>query len=54
MGDLHVIKFSPDSGNIMIVGGEKEEMVRTFDLQKFENVIDAFQSNEDVQAKMEY
>lgn len=47
MGDLHTLKFSPDSGSVLIVGGEKEEMVRIYDIQKFEKVCEAFRATEE-------
>uniref|UniRef100_A0A914ZBI6 Periodic tryptophan protein 1 n=1 Tax=Parascaris univalens TaxID=6257 RepID=A0A914ZBI6_PARUN len=44
LGGLHALRFSPDSGPILAVGGEKEDMVRVIGVDKFEPVIKAFSS----------
>ncbi|VDM96277.1 unnamed protein product [Thelazia callipaeda] len=42
LGNLHVCRFSPDSGAVLVLGGEKEEMVKVIDVSKFEEVQTAF------------
>ncbi|CAG9533631.1 unnamed protein product [Cercopithifilaria johnstoni] len=42
LGGLHICRFSPDSGSIVAVGGEKEEMVKIVEIRKFEEVRTAF------------
>lgn len=42
LGGLHICRFSPDSGSILAVGGEKEEMVKIVEISKFEEVQTAF------------
>ncbi|VDM92415.1 unnamed protein product [Onchocerca ochengi] len=42
LGGLHTCRFSPDSGSIVAVGGEKEEMIKIVDISKFEEVRTAF------------
>ncbi|KAH7729379.1 BTB domain containing 11 [Aphelenchoides avenae] len=57
MGNVNTVKFAPDgSGNIIAVGAESEEMVRTFDLEKFEQVRASFSAQapaEDVKLEMD-
>ena len=45
MGELHSLRFSPDSGAVVAVGGVKEDLIRVVPLDKFEAVRTAF-SNE--------
>ncbi|VDO44801.1 unnamed protein product [Brugia timori] len=42
LGSLHICRFSPDSGSVLAVGGEKEEMVKIVEVSKFEEVRTAF------------
>lgn len=43
MGKVNCVKFAPDgSGNVIAVGAETQEMVRTFDLEKYEQVLATF------------
>uniref|UniRef100_A0A915Q0H1 Anaphase-promoting complex subunit 4 WD40 domain-containing protein n=1 Tax=Setaria digitata TaxID=48799 RepID=A0A915Q0H1_9BILA len=42
LGALHICRFSPDSGSVLVVGGEKEEMVKVVEVSKFEEVQKAF------------
>lgn len=42
LGGLHVCRFSPDSGSVIAVGGEKKEMVKIVEISKFEEVRTAF------------
>lgn len=42
VGGLHVCRFSPDSSIVLVLGGEREEMVKTVKLEKFEAVKSAF------------
>jgi len=42
MGKLFTVAFNPDVHNTLVVGGEKEEMIRLFDLEKCSEVRTAF------------
>ena len=42
MGKLFAVAFNPDVHNTLVVGGEKEEMIRLFDLEKCSEVRAAF------------
>ncbi|VDM43951.1 unnamed protein product [Toxocara canis] len=44
LGGLHSLRFCPDSGTVLAVGGEKEDMVRIVAVDKFEPVTRAFSS----------
>uniref|UniRef100_A0A9J2PL19 Anaphase-promoting complex subunit 4 WD40 domain-containing protein n=1 Tax=Ascaris lumbricoides TaxID=6252 RepID=A0A9J2PL19_ASCLU len=45
LGGLHALRFSPDSGPILAIGGEKEDMIRVIGVDKFEPMIRAFSSS---------
>lgn len=41
-GELQCVKFSPDSGPVVAVGGSKEELVKVISLDSFEAVKTTF------------
>jgi hypothetical protein len=66
MGKLRAGAFSPDSSNILLLGGEKEDLVHIYDVGRNEqcvrsfpglkpaaNVVDAVERDDDVEAQME-
>lgn len=48
MGNVSVTKFSPDSGTILAIGAQCEELVRVFDLAEFPEVVANFNAGNPV------